>query len=62
MSAPIYIVICAVDYEGDKIEGVFYDRERAKELQSKLKEKKWPQKDFRVEKWKDGDMEGIPTE
>ncbi len=53
----VFIVICATAYEGDNVEGVFFDKKQAQSLRDELQAKKWPQQEFRVEKWIDGKRE-----
>jgi hypothetical protein len=54
----VFLVICATDYEGDNVEGVFFDREKAKSLRDKLNAFKMAYQEYRVEEWADGEIEG----
>ncbi len=53
----VFIVLCATAYEGDNIEGVFFDEDGANQLANALQAKNLPQQEFRVEKWQDGARE-----
>jgi len=55
---PIYLVLCAFDYEGDTVEMVTHDCAKALALRDRLNAKKRPQQNFRVEEWQDGGLEG----
>jgi hypothetical protein len=54
----VFLVICATDYEGDKVEGVFLDREKAKALRDKLNARKRSFQEYRAEEWVDGGRDG----
>jgi hypothetical protein len=62
MNQPVFIVLCATDYEGDNVESVHFKAEEANAARDKLQAKRWPQQSFRVEKWLDGGTEGTEIE
>jgi len=54
----VFLVICATDYEGDHVEAVFLDREKAKALRDKLNIRKMSFQEYRAEEWSDGERAG----
>jgi phosphoribosyl-AMP cyclohydrolase len=54
----VFLVICATDYEGDNVEAVFLDREKAKALRDKLNTRKMSFQEYRAEEWSDGERSG----
>lgn len=54
----VFLVICATDYGGDNVEGVFLDREKAKALRDKLNARKMSFQEYRAEEWSDGERAG----
>ena len=57
-SCSVFLVLCATDYEGDNVEGVFLDREKAKALRDKLNTRKRSFQEYRAEEWSDGERAG----
>jgi hypothetical protein len=54
----VFLVICATDYEGDRVECVFLDRDKAIALRDKLNAHKRTSQQYRAEEWLDGKWTG----
>lgn len=54
----VFLVICAIDHEGDNVEAVYLDRNSAIRHRDQLNPGRYTFHNYRAEEWKDGATEG----